>query len=136
MITDAKKVGEIFRARREEKKISFKEIESSTSIRANYLAAIEEGSVEKFHSTVYLYGFMRQYATFLGLDIEKMTREFPEVFKLPKEKHDFAYGIGTLEMRGNSSHGVKWVPNLLWASGAALVLFIAWWLAKKLGLLV
>ena len=136
MITDAKKVGEIFRARREEKKISFKEIESTTSIRAGYLAAIEEGDVEKFHSTVYLYGFMRQYATFLGLDIEKMTRDFPEVFKLPKEKHDFAYGIGTLEMRGNSSHGIKWVPNLLWAGGVAVVLFLAWWLAKKIGLLV
>lgn len=136
MITDAKKVGEIFRAKREEKKISLREVESSTSIRTNYLAAIEEGSVEKFQSAVYLYGFMRQYASFLGLDIEKMTREFPEVFKFPKEKHDFAYGIGTLEMRGNSSHGIKWIPNLLWASGIAVVLFLAWLLAKKLGLLV
>lgn len=136
MSTDAKKVGEIFRARREERKISLKEIESSTSIRMNYLTAIEEGSIDKFHSTVYLYGFMRQYALFLGLDIEKMSREFPDLFKLPKEKHDFAYGIGTLEMRGNSSHGIKWLPNLMWASGIAIVLFIAWWLAKKMGLLV
>lgn len=136
MIADAKKVGEIFRAKREEKKISLKEVESSTSIRTNYLSAIEEGRVEKFQSTVYLYGFMRQYAAFLNLDMEKMMREFPEVFKLPKEKHDFAYGIGTLEMRGNSSHGIKWMPNLLWAGGVAMVLFLAWWLAKKLGLFV
>ncbi len=136
MIAEAKKVGELFRARREERKLSLKEIESSTSIRMNYLAAIEEGCFEKFHATVYLYGFMRQYAAFLGLDVEKMAREFPEVFKLPKEKHDFAYGIGTLEMRGNSSHGIKWMPNLLWAGGIAAVLFVAWLLAKKLGLLV
>jgi len=136
MITDAKKVGEIFRIRREEKKISLREVESSTSIRMNYLTAIEEGAVEIFHSPVYLYGFMRQYAAVIGLDMEKMARDFPEVFKLQNEKHDFAYGIGTLEMRGNSSHGVKWIPNLLWASGIAVTLFIAWWLAKKLGLLV
>ncbi len=135
MIADAKKVGEIFRARREERNISLREIESSTSIRINYLSAIEEGAVDKFHSTVYLYGFMRQYATFLGLDIDKMTREFPEVFKLPIETHDFAYGIGTLERRGNSAHGAKWMPNLIWTAGVAVVLFLAWWLSKKMGLL-
>ena len=136
MIADAKKMGEIFRAKREEKKISLKEIESSTSIRVGYLSAIEEGRLDKFHSTVYLYGFMRQYASFLGLDMDKMIREFPEVFKLPKEKHEFAYGIGTIEMRGNSSHGMKWLPNFVWAAGIAIVLFFAWWLAKKLGLMI
>jgi cytoskeletal protein RodZ len=136
MITDAKKVGEIFRAKREEKRISLKEIESATSIRINYLAAIEEGSVDQFHSTVYFYGFMRQYAGYLGLDIEKMSRDFPEVFKLPKEKHEFAYGIGTLEMRGNSSTTAKWMPNIIWAVGVSLVVLLAYWLAKKLGLLV
>lgn len=136
MISDARKVGEIFRVKREEKKISLKEVESCTSIRTNYLTAIEEGSVEKFHSTVYLYGFMRQYAAFLELDLEKVTREFPEVFKLPKEKYDFAYGIGTLEMRGNSSHGIRWMPYLLWAVCGAGLIFFAWWVAKKMGLMV
>ena len=57
MLSDAKKVGEIFRAKREEKKISLKEVESSTSIRMSYLSAIEEGRTDAFHSTFYLYGF-------------------------------------------------------------------------------
>ncbi len=135
MLSDAKKVGEIFRAKREEKKISLKEVESSTSIRMSYLSAIEEGRTDAFHSTVYLYGFMRQYAAYLGLDVEKLTKEFPALFHLPNEKHEFAYGIGTLEMRGNSMSGSRWIPNLLWSGGVTAVLFLAWWLAKTLGLL-
>lgn len=135
MSTDAKKVGEVFRNKREEKNLSLKEIESTTSIRANYLEAIEEGTVRKFLTPVYINGFMRQYASFLGLDIEKLARDFPEVFSDKSEKHEFAYGIGTLEKRGSMSGGVKWVPNLLWTGGALGVLLLAWWLAKLLGVL-
>ena len=135
MNTDAKKVGEILRAKRDEVKISLKEIESSTSIRVSYLEAIEEGNVQKFLSNVYIDGFMRQYAAFLGLDIEKLSRDFPEAFNTPNEKHEFAYGIGTLEKRGSISGGVKWMPNLLWMGGAFGVLLLAWWLAKALGVL-
>ena len=107
MVVDAKIVGETFRTKREELNLSLKEVESSTSIRAHYLEAIEEGSIEKFLSTVYMYGFMRQYAVFLGLDIEIMAREHPEVFRLPNAKHEFDFGIGTLERRPGSSGGLS-----------------------------
>lgn len=133
MIADARKVGEIFRAKREEQKLSLKEVESSTSIRSSYLQAIEEGNVEKFLSMIYMYGFMRQYATFLGLDIEKLVKEHPEVFKVKGEKQEFAYGIGTLEKRNSISHGMRFVPNLLWGGGIIGVLLFAYWLAKLLG---
>ncbi|MES2122974.1 MAG: hypothetical protein V4492_09435 [Chlamydiota bacterium] len=56
-------------------------------------------------------------------------------FRMPAEKHEFSYGIGTLEVRGSMGGGVKWLPNLLWAGAAALVLFVAWYLAKFLGIL-
>jgi len=135
MGTDAKKLGEIFRIKREENNLTLKEVESSTSIRANYLEAIEEGNIQKFLTTVYMYGFMRQYATFLGLSVEKLSRDFPEVFSLPNEKHEFSYGIGTLERRGSQSGGVKWIPNILWTGGSIAVLLLAWWLAKTLGVL-
>lgn len=133
MITDAKEVGKVFRAKREELNISLREIESSTSIRANYLEAIEEGNIDKFLSTVYMYGFMRQYASFLNLDIELLARDHPEVFKLPKQQHEFDYGIGTLEKRNSHSGGIKWIPNLVWVGGAGVVLLLAWWFAKLLG---
>lgn len=135
MVVDAKKVGEAFRTKREELNLSLKEVESSTSIRSNYLEAIEEGSIEKFLSTVYMYGFMRQYAVFLGLDIEIMAREHPEVFRLPNANHEFSFGIGTLERRSGAGGGIRNLPNLMWAGGVVAVLLLAWWFAKLLGVL-
>ncbi len=134
MLTEAKKVGEILKIKRMEKNLSLKEVEGATSIRANYIEAIEDGSVNKFLTTVYIYGFMRQYAKFLELDIEKLARDFPEAFKMPHENHEFAYGIGTLEKRGAVSAN-KWKSYFLWVVGIALVLYSAYFLAKLLGVL-
>ena len=135
MSEDIKKLGQIFKARRGEMKLSIKEIENATSIRSNYLEAIEEGRVDQFLSSVYTFGFIHQYANYLGLDIEKMKKEFPAAFKPKAEKHEFDYGIGTLEMRGAVGGGVRWLPNLIWGGVSIAVLVIAWYAAKYLGVL-
>ena len=130
-----KKMGEKFRAKREEMSLTLKEIENATSIRILYLQAIEEGKVEHFLSTAYALGFIRQYGNFLGFDMDKLAKEHPEAFRLAPEKQDFAYGIGTLEMRGSPHGGIRWMPNLLWGSAIVLVGICAWFLAKALGVI-
>lgn len=135
MNEDIKKVGEIFRAKRSEMNLSLKEVENATSIRSSYLEAIEEGNTERTLSSVYTLGFIKQYANYLGLDVDKIMEEHPALFNAVGEKHEFDYGIGTLEMRNSMTGGVKWLPNLLWAGAAALILILAWQLAKYLGLL-
>ncbi len=135
MNEDLKRVGEIFKAKRKELNLSLKEVENSTSIRSTYLEAIEEGQINDYISSVYALGFMKQYAQFLGLDIDGMIRDNPMTFRMPAEKHEFNYGIGTLEARGSMSGGVKWLPNLIWAGAATIVLVAAWYLAKFLGIL-
>lgn len=135
MVVDAKKVGETFRSKREQQGISLKEVESATSIRSNYLEAIEDGNVDNFLSTVYMYGFMRQYAVFLGLDVEQLARDHPEVFNLPDSSHEFSFGIGTLERRNGTGSSMASLSNLLWAGGIIGVLLLAWWFAKMVGVL-
>jgi cytoskeletal protein RodZ len=135
MSEDLKRVGEVFKVKRKELNLSLKEVENSTSIRSSYLEAIEEGLIDQYIAGVYALGFIKQYALFLGLDIDGMIRENPHVFRMPAEKHEFSYGIGTLEVRGSMGGGVKWLPNLIWAGAAALVLVLAWYLAKFLGIL-
>jgi cytoskeletal protein RodZ len=135
MSEELKRVGEIFKTKRKELNLSLKEVENTTSIRSAYLEAIEEGQINDYISGVYALGFMKQYAQFLGLDIDGMIRDNPGSFRMPAEKHEFNYGIGTLEVRGSMGGGVKWLPNLLWAGAAALVLVVAWYLAKFLGIL-
>ena len=133
MSEDLKWVGELLKAKRGEMNLSLKEVENSTSIRSSYLEAIEEGEIGSYISGVYALGFMKQYAQFLGVDMEGIMRENPAAFRMPVGKHEFNYGIGTLEVRGSMGGGVKWLPSLLWAAGAAGILVAAWFLAKMLG---
>lgn len=127
-------VGHHLRQKRKEMALSLKEAENATSIRMVYLQALEEGEMGKLISPVYAQGFFKQYAIFLGLDGEQIIRQHPEVFNRT-ENQEFAYGIGTLESRGNPGSGVKWFPNALWVSAFLLLLFFAWYVAKVAGVL-
>ena len=133
MSESLKLMGDRFRAKREEMCLTLKEVENATSIRMQYLQAIEEGKVNHVLSGVYALGFIRQYAGFLGFESEKLQRDFPEAMRLPLEKQDFAYGIGTLESRGSPHGGIRWVPNLIWGSLFVLLAIGAWYFAKFVG---
>lgn len=135
MLDEMKELGALLREKRRELNLSLKEVENVTSIRTGYLEAIEEGKIDQFVSGVYAQGFMKQYAAFLGFNVEHLVKEYSVAFKIAAEKHEFSYGIGTLEMRGNMSGGVKWFPNLLWVALAGTLLVLAWYLARFLGLL-
>jgi cytoskeletal protein RodZ len=128
-----KKLGETFKKKREEMNLTLKEVENATSIRTLYLQSIEEGRAQQFLSAAYALGFIRQYASFLGYDLEKLHKDYPEAFRLAPEKQDFAYGIGTLEMRGNPQHKVRWMPNLAWGAVALLTIIGAWYFGKLIG---
>lgn len=135
MDQDLKKLGAHLKEKRKELNLSLKEIENATSIRVNHLESIEEGKSEEFLSPVYMLGFMRQYAGFLGMNGEELLQKYPGVLNLEKQNQDFAYGIGTLEMRGSMSGGVKWLPNLVWATVSVVVLVLAYYLAKYLNVI-
>jgi transcriptional regulator with XRE-family HTH domain len=128
-----RKMGEKFRSTREEMSLTLKEVENATSIRMVYLQAIEEGRVDHFLSNVYALGFIRQYASFLGIEQDKLSKEFPEAFRLTPEKQDFAYGIGTLEARGSPHGGGRFIPNAVWTVGGAVAMVAAWYFAKFVG---
>lgn len=132
--SEMKTLGETFRTRRKEMNISLKEAENATSVRASYLNAIEEGDVSKLISPVYAQGFVKQYAIFLGMDSDKIVKDYPQIFSRP-EAQEFAYGIGTLEVRGNPGAGVKWFPNALWVLATVGLLVAAWYLARFLDLI-
>lgn len=127
-------VGELLLHRRKELNISLKEAENATSIRIAYLQALENGEMSKLISPIYAQGFFKQYASFLGIDGEQIVRENPQVFNR-QGLQEFAYGIGTLEGRGNPGAGVKWFPNALWILAFVAVLILAWYAARMLGVL-
>lgn len=132
-VRDIHDIGEMLRKKRNEMNASLKEAENATSIRINYLLALEEGEMNKLISPVYAQGFFKQYASFLGIDGDKIIRDNPSLFTRP-ESQEFAYGIGTLEVRGNPGSNVKWFPNAIWVLAFIGVSLAAWYLAKFMGI--
>ncbi len=135
MSEEVRRLGVVLKAKRKEMHLTLKEIENATSIRSSYIEAIEEGKINEYISGVYAQGFIKQYISYLGMDADKLLHEHPLAFKSVAEKHEFSYGIGTLEVRGSLGGGVKWLPNLMWAGVSAAVILMAYFLAKYMGVL-
>ena len=68
-------VGQKLEEARKRKGVSLREVSESTKIRGDYLSAIESGNLEINLPEVYLRGFARLYAMFLGLDQDAMVAE-------------------------------------------------------------
>lgn len=134
MTVDLRGLGLMFKNKREEMHLSLKEIENATSIRMPYLQAIEEGNAEKLLSGVYVLGFIKQYANFLGIDAEKIIKQNPRAFMFSSVQPDFDYGIGTLDVRSPRSSLEKKRSNAIWMGVGTAVIFLAWLFAKFLGL--
>ena len=69
-------LGERFRAAREERGLTLSEVGEQLRIRSVYLTAIEEENWKAIGAPVYIRGFLRTYARFLGLDPEEAVAEF------------------------------------------------------------
>ncbi|MFC1542561.1 helix-turn-helix domain-containing protein [Pseudomonadota bacterium] len=69
--------GEALREIRESKNITLDQIAYKTKISKHYLQAIEDEEREHFPETVYLRGYLRQYASQVGLDPDRLVRHYP-----------------------------------------------------------
>ena len=68
MEPDAHLIGRGLRAERERLGLTLKHAEAETRIRARYLAALEDERFDELPGEAYARGFLRSYASFLGLD--------------------------------------------------------------------
>ena len=66
-------LGFLLRQTREEQDISLEEAEKATRIRRQYLQDMEEGEFERLPGDVIARGFLRNYASFLGLDATELV---------------------------------------------------------------
>ncbi|MDX6601815.1 MAG: cytoskeleton protein RodZ [Solirubrobacterales bacterium] len=69
-------VGTILRETRNRRKVELSEVEATTRIRLRYLRAIEDEEWDVLPGGVYTRGFIRTYASFLGLDGERLAQEY------------------------------------------------------------
>lgn len=69
-------VGTILRRARNRREIELSEVEAATRIRLRYLRAIEAEEWDVLPGGVYTRGFIRTYASFLGLDGERLAADY------------------------------------------------------------
>ncbi len=77
-------LGEEFRSAREARGLSVSEVAERIHIRSVYLAAIENEEWASIGAPVYVRGFIRTYARFLGLDAEAAVARFNDA--VPAER--------------------------------------------------
>jgi hypothetical protein len=70
--TPAPPVGETLQAARERKGVDLYRAERDTKIRLRYLSALEDSDYDELPAPVYVKGFLRNYAIYLGLDPDEV----------------------------------------------------------------
>ncbi len=71
-------IGNTLRDARRRRELGLPDCESATRIRGRYLTALEEERFELLPEPAYAKGFLRTYATFLGLDPRPLLEELEE----------------------------------------------------------
>jgi hypothetical protein len=69
-------VGTFLHQARNRRRIELSEVEAATRIRLRYLSAIENEEWDVLPGGVYTRGFIRTYASFLGLDGERLVEDY------------------------------------------------------------
>ena len=77
---------ERLKATREARGIDLLRVERDTKIRVKFLAALEEGRYEELPADVYARGFLRNYATYLGLNPDEAEEDWRRRKSAPSAK--------------------------------------------------
>ncbi|ADL13065.1 helix-turn-helix domain-containing protein [Acetohalobium arabaticum] len=82
---DMEELGQKIRQARLDRGITIDKVQKSTKIRKKYLKAIEAGDFEVISQEVFLKGFLRVYANYVGLDGQEILNEYNELIDLRQE---------------------------------------------------
>jgi cytoskeletal protein RodZ len=96
--------GDTLRQSRAHKGVSLKEAEHATRINRHHLAALEEENFGALPPLIYQRGIVRNYATYLDLDVNKLLKMFEEARGIPEDTELMA-AMKPLDMPNH------WAPN-------------------------
>jgi len=116
-------LGDGFRAAREARHLSLSDVSEQIHIRSVYLQSIEEEDWSAIAAPVYVRGFLRTYARFLGLDPEAAVEHFNEaVGELASRSHEQAALTAPSRTRFRSREGPS---PLLWGALVLTLVLVA-----------
>jgi cytoskeletal protein RodZ len=116
-------LGERLRAAREARGLSLSDVAEQIRIRAVYLAAIEDQNWKAIGAPVYIRGFLRTYARFLGVDPEEAVATFNRT--QPAAAQPAVLEAPDGEPREPRRFEVQRGSVLVWVAASVAVLLIA-----------
>jgi len=115
-------LGEEFRSAREARGLTLSDVAEQIHIRSVYLNAIENEDWSSIGAPVYVRGFIRTYARFLGLDAEAAVARFNQT--VPAERPSASIGSSPLEENDAPGPSLWAIVGIVLA--VALVGFVGW----------
>jgi cytoskeleton protein RodZ len=112
-------LGEEFRAAREARHLSLSDVSEQIHIRTIYLQSLEDEDWSAIAAPVYVRGFIRTYARFLGLPSEQAVAEFNDSIGAGAAKPSHA--AGEQHVTAARRRPSVW----LWVAGAAALILVA-----------
>jgi cytoskeleton protein RodZ len=110
-------IGEVLKRARSRKQIDISAVEERTKIRIKYLRAMEQDEWDVLPSRAYAKGFLRTYASLLGLDADALVDEYRRQYEGPAEQGPYTFTEPVLEGRrplgGGPGRGPRWGPILV-----------------------
>jgi len=88
---EAARIGEEIREARLALGITIEDAANRLRINRRYLAALEEGRIKDLPGPAYAMGFVRSYASALGLDADELVRRFRDVTGTGAQKGDLVF---------------------------------------------
>ncbi len=83
-------LGERLKKEREMRGVSLEEIAKATRIHSKFLAALEENDFDALPAPVFVTGFLRSYASHLGVDADSLVAEYEKIKKPAKDYQPLA----------------------------------------------
>lgn len=115
-------LGQRLKKAREEKGITIEQAHSQTKIQQHTLISMEEDKFKDIAASVYVKGFLKKYAQFLGLDGEGLVREYEQLYPSSKEVKMTVESEQLLKEAGKRSFPVSLTAVI---SGAVLIILLA-----------
>ena len=122
-------IGNILRTERETQGRTLTEVSKAVCIKTKYLSALEEENFAAIPGEVYVKGFIRAYASYLGMDGEELVAQYdgPSESILLQKETPTAVTEGGKGRRRRRRKVVSW-PEITIIIGVILFILLIVWL--------
>lgn len=122
-------LGEKLKKIRDERRLSLSEISKHTRIQVKYLEYLEEGEYAKLPADVYVKGFLRSYALYLGMSEQSLIKQYEREKGIQKNIKKIDSEQPKKKPESYSSFVIT--PKIIVVSSIALIIFSAFFYLYK-----